>query len=242
MPCTAKKTFAQAAAAGALPIAQVKDNQPILHQRVEQVCQAKAPLDQHTSTEETKRSRHETRLSEVFDPGAALADTEWRDHVGAIIRVFPPRTRASQKPVCGRLPPKSPILPPTSYSPRPLALTLSVAIGRLKTDRIMCATAASARTTAAFAAIQASSHDCDPLQQTFYASTVFKTSAMVAIALPSADSMPCSRYVNVESIEQPWVGESPHEPAAWSVAQILFISFLTNAAAQEQVPNDWSFP
>src|SRR5215470_18744649 len=87
MPCTAKKTFAQAAAAGALPIAQVKDNQPILHQRVEQVCQAKAPLDQHTSTEENKRSRHETRLVEVFDPGAALADTEWRDHVGAIIRV-----------------------------------------------------------------------------------------------------------------------------------------------------------
>ena len=89
MPCTAKKTFEQAAAAGALPIAQVKDNQPILHQRVEQVCQAKAPLDQHTSTEENKRSRHETRLVEVFDPGAALADTEWRDHVGAIIRVSP---------------------------------------------------------------------------------------------------------------------------------------------------------
>jgi len=87
MPCTAKKTFEQAAAAGALLIAQVKDNQPILHQRVEQVCQAKAPLDQHTSTEENKRSRHETRLVEVFDPGAALADTEWRDHVGAIIRV-----------------------------------------------------------------------------------------------------------------------------------------------------------
>ena len=51
------------------------------------MCQAKAPLDQHTSTEENKRSRHETRLVEVFDPGAALADTEWRDHVGAIIRV-----------------------------------------------------------------------------------------------------------------------------------------------------------
>src|ERR1700747_1514524 len=33
------------------------------------------------------RSRDETRVVEVFDPNAALADTEWADHVGAIIRV-----------------------------------------------------------------------------------------------------------------------------------------------------------
>src|SRR5215470_6662375 len=100
MPCTAKKTFAQAAAAGALPIAQVKDNQPILHQRVEQVCQAKAPLDQHTSTEENKRSRHETRLSKC-STRARL----WPIPNGVTTlepsSAFPaPRTRASQKPAC----------------------------------------------------------------------------------------------------------------------------------------------
>jgi hypothetical protein len=38
MPCIVKKTFEEAAAAGALLIAQVKDNQPTLHQCAEQVC------------------------------------------------------------------------------------------------------------------------------------------------------------------------------------------------------------
>lgn len=51
------------------------------------MCQAKAPLDQDTSKDKNRRSRDETRLVEVFDPDAALADTEWGDHVGAIIRV-----------------------------------------------------------------------------------------------------------------------------------------------------------
>src|SRR5215470_17275115 len=87
MPCIAKKTFEEAASAGALLIDQVKGNQPLLHQSVEQVCQAKAPVDQHTSIDENKRSRHETRVVEVFDPDAALAGTEWDDHVGAVIRV-----------------------------------------------------------------------------------------------------------------------------------------------------------
>src|SRR5271169_4256382 len=87
MPCTVKKTFEASAAAGALLIAQVKDNQPTLHQHVEQVCQSKAPVDQDTSRDANRRSRDETRLVEVFDPDAALADTEWAEHVGAVIRV-----------------------------------------------------------------------------------------------------------------------------------------------------------
>jgi len=33
MPCIVKKTFEEAAAAGALLIAQVKDNQPTLHRK-----------------------------------------------------------------------------------------------------------------------------------------------------------------------------------------------------------------
>jgi predicted transposase YbfD/YdcC len=87
MPCTVKKTFEEAAAAGALLIAQVKDNQPTLHKHVEQVCQSKAPVDQDTSRDANRRSRDEARLVEVFDPDAALADTEWAEHVGAVIRV-----------------------------------------------------------------------------------------------------------------------------------------------------------
>src|SRR6516164_5091488 len=87
MPCIVKKTFEEAAAAGALLIAQVKDNQPTLHQRAEQVCQTSIPVDQTTTKDAKRRSRDETRIVEVFDPNAALADTEWADHVGAIIRV-----------------------------------------------------------------------------------------------------------------------------------------------------------
>ncbi len=87
MPCTVKKTFEEAAAAGALLIAQIKDNQPTLHQCVEKLCQTKTPVDQHTTRDKKRRSRDETRLVEVFDPDAALADTEWAGHVGAVMRV-----------------------------------------------------------------------------------------------------------------------------------------------------------
>jgi hypothetical protein len=87
MPCIVKKTFEEAATAGALLIAQVKDNQPTLHQCAEQVCQTSTPVDQTTAKDAKRRSRDETRIVEVFDPNAALADTEWADHVGAIIRV-----------------------------------------------------------------------------------------------------------------------------------------------------------
>jgi predicted transposase YbfD/YdcC len=87
MPCTVKKTLELAAATDALMIAQVKDNQPTLHQRVEQACAARPPVDQHTTRDQNQHSRDETRLVEVFDPHNALADTEWAEHVGAIIRV-----------------------------------------------------------------------------------------------------------------------------------------------------------
>jgi hypothetical protein len=45
MPCIVKKTFEEATAAGALLIAQVKDNQPTLHQCAERVCQTSTPVD-----------------------------------------------------------------------------------------------------------------------------------------------------------------------------------------------------
>ena len=54
MPCIVKKTFEEAATAGALLIAQVKDNQPTLHQRAEQACQTSIPVDQ-TTTKDAKR-------------------------------------------------------------------------------------------------------------------------------------------------------------------------------------------
>ena len=61
MPCIVKKTFEEAAAAGALLIAQVKDNQPTLHQCAERVCQTSTPVDQTTTKDAKRRSRDETR-------------------------------------------------------------------------------------------------------------------------------------------------------------------------------------
>src|SRR3954467_5129318 len=87
MPYTVKKTFEQAAAAGAHVIAQVKANQPTLHQRVAELCQRTAPLDQTRTADQKQRSRDEIRVVEVFAPGTSLADTEWADHVAAVVRV-----------------------------------------------------------------------------------------------------------------------------------------------------------
>src|SRR5215204_7445284 len=87
MPSTVKKTFEQVAAAGAHVIAQVKANQPTLHQRVAELCQRTAPLDQTRTADQKQRSRDEIRVVEVFAPGTSLADTEWADHVAAVVRV-----------------------------------------------------------------------------------------------------------------------------------------------------------
>src|SRR3982750_557055 len=86
MPYTVKKTFEQVAAAGAHVIAQVKANQPTLHQRIAELCQRTAPLDQTRTADQKRRSRDEIRVVEVFAPGTSLADTEWADHVAAVVR------------------------------------------------------------------------------------------------------------------------------------------------------------
>src|SRR5215210_5026460 len=57
MPYTVKKTFEQVAVAGAHVIAQVKANQPTLHQRVAELCQCTAPLDQTRTADQKQRSR-----------------------------------------------------------------------------------------------------------------------------------------------------------------------------------------
>ena len=82
-----KKAFEQAAAGGVHLIAQVKANQPTLHHAVAALCETAAPLDRALSADKKRRCRDEARLVEVFSPDDSLADTEWADHVHAIIRV-----------------------------------------------------------------------------------------------------------------------------------------------------------
>jgi predicted transposase YbfD/YdcC len=65
---------------------QVKDNQPTLHQRVQEVSASTASLGSVHSRDKG-RSRDERRTVAVFDPTHKLADTDWHPHVAAIIRV-----------------------------------------------------------------------------------------------------------------------------------------------------------
>jgi predicted transposase YbfD/YdcC len=65
---------------------QVKDNQPTLHQRIQEVSATTTPLGPAHS-HDTGRNRDEHRTVTVFDPANRLADTDWHPHVAAVIRV-----------------------------------------------------------------------------------------------------------------------------------------------------------
>src|SRR5215211_996349 len=162
MPYTVKKTFEQVAAAGAHVIAQVKANQPTLHQRVAELCQRTAPLDQTRTADQKQRSRDEIRVVEVFAPGPSLADTEWADHVAAVVRVS--RDTLKRVTTTGLWEGTSEVayFIPTLPCPPQSALTPSVAIGGSRTGCTMPAMSASARTTVGSAATPASSLACDP--------------------------------------------------------------------------------
>lgn len=86
MRCTAKKTLEVAAEANIALIVQVKDNQPTLHQQIQEISATTAPLGSAQS-HDRGRNRDERRTVTVFDPTEKLADTDWHPHVAAIIRV-----------------------------------------------------------------------------------------------------------------------------------------------------------
>ena len=81
-----KKHFAVAADANVALIVGVKDNQPTLHQQVQEVSATTAPLGSAHSHDKG-RNRDERRTVTVFDPANKLADTDWHPHVAAIIQV-----------------------------------------------------------------------------------------------------------------------------------------------------------
>ena len=67
-------------------IVQVKDNQPSLRQRIQEIADTTAPLSSVRSRD-NGRNRDESRTVTVFNPADKLADTDWLPHVAAIIRV-----------------------------------------------------------------------------------------------------------------------------------------------------------
>jgi predicted transposase YbfD/YdcC len=68
-------------------IAQLKANQPSLLAAVERLCQPEKPHTRHQSIDTKARSRHEQRITEVFEVGDALKGSDWHGLVHAVIRV-----------------------------------------------------------------------------------------------------------------------------------------------------------
>jgi predicted transposase YbfD/YdcC len=87
MPCIVKKTFQCAAKKGCGLIAQVKVNQPNLLAAAQRLCQAERPSDRYKSIDDKARSRHEERITEVFEVGEALRGSDWDGLIFAVIRV-----------------------------------------------------------------------------------------------------------------------------------------------------------
>jgi predicted transposase YbfD/YdcC len=86
MLCIAKKTFEVAAEANTALIVQVKDNQPTLNRKIQEIASTTPPSDAIGSR--TKgRNRDERRTVNVFDPAEKLASTEWHPHVAAFVCV-----------------------------------------------------------------------------------------------------------------------------------------------------------
>ncbi len=81
-----EKHFEVAAVANVALIVQVKDNQPTLHQRIQEASATTTAIGSAHSHDKG-RNRDERRTVTVFDPTDKLADTDWHPHVAAIIRV-----------------------------------------------------------------------------------------------------------------------------------------------------------
>jgi hypothetical protein len=118
---------------------RVNDNQPTLLQRAEQACQTTAAVDQNATWDTKRRSRDETRVVEVFDPYAALADTEWAAAPSSACPT--PPTSGRPPPAFGRHPGKSHISSVSSCCPPPSALKRSAMLRRSKTGRTTSAMA-----------------------------------------------------------------------------------------------------
>src|SRR3954470_17342216 len=67
-------------------IVQVKDNQPTLHQQIEQIAATAAPITAAHSRD-TGRNRDERRNVSVFAPADKFGGSDWHPLVATVIRV-----------------------------------------------------------------------------------------------------------------------------------------------------------
>src|SRR4051812_49660747 len=77
MPCTAKKTFACAAATGDALLVRVKENQPRLRDALVALCAEREPSDRLETVDRGRHGRQERRRVGVFAVEGGL-DPDWR--------------------------------------------------------------------------------------------------------------------------------------------------------------------
>jgi hypothetical protein len=99
MPCTVKKTFEAVREVTGELLVQVKSNQPTLLKDMDETAQASEPAGRIETIDAGKRSRHETRLVEVFEAPASFTDADWNGLVAAVVRVT--RTTLTRRPANG---------------------------------------------------------------------------------------------------------------------------------------------
>jgi predicted transposase YbfD/YdcC len=87
MPCTVKKTFEAVREVKGELLVQVKSNQLNLLKDIEETARSAAPADAVETLDKGARSRHETRLVEVFAAPASFTDEDWNGLVASLVRV-----------------------------------------------------------------------------------------------------------------------------------------------------------
>jgi predicted transposase YbfD/YdcC len=81
-----KKTFEAARDTGNILIAQIKDNQPNLHEAAKKLCETVAPKGSVETVDKCRHGRQEHRRVDIFAAGKALGP-EWEGLINTVARV-----------------------------------------------------------------------------------------------------------------------------------------------------------
>src|SRR5512134_2890150 len=188
MPCTVKKTFEAARDTGNFLIAQVKANQPILHQTLDAICNADPPTDSAETVERNRHGRQEHRLVETFDVAGRLGP-DWDGLIVTAARVT--RLTWHKNTNSGAKPTRYPSMPARSACLRPTPVRRFASTGASKTAATTSAMSPSSKTSAAFEPNRATSPDAAPSPSTSSAPTPSPTLPGSSTSTPSTPTMRC---------------------------------------------------
>jgi hypothetical protein len=167
-PTTPFRNFEIARETGNDLIVQVKDNQPSLLRRLEDIAAKTAPVAINDSRN-LARSRQEDRCVAVYRPGSALDETEWASLVAAIVRVE--RQTLIRSAATGQWTTRQETAFYASSVMLPAKTFASAIRNQRRTRTIGCATSPSPKTPAAYASTRASWRDCAVTRSTSPAPT-----------------------------------------------------------------------